>query len=151
MILKVTLVFLMITMVINVIWQVISRYLFNDPSTFTEELARFVLIWVGLLGASYVTGQKGHLAIDIILQNCGSKMNKIINNAIYIFIFLFSAFVLIGGGGNLVYITLSLKQTSAALGIQLGYVYIVVPISGLLICLYVVLLAYEQALQRRNE
>jgi len=142
-ILEFLLVVLMGAMVINVLWQVFSRYLLNDPSTITEELARFILIWVGLLGAAYVTGQKGHLAIDIVLQNCGERLSNFLNLTIYMVIFLFSALTLVAGGINLVFLTLSLKQTSAALQMQLGYVYLAVPLSGILICVYTVLLAVE--------
>ena len=37
---------LLITMVLNVLWQVFSRYILNDPSTFTDELSRYLLIWI---------------------------------------------------------------------------------------------------------
>ena len=47
------LVFLMTAMVFSVSWQVVSRYLFSSPSSWTEEVARFLLIWIGTLGAAY--------------------------------------------------------------------------------------------------
>jgi TRAP-type C4-dicarboxylate transport system permease small subunit len=53
-------------LVLNVLWQVISRFILGHPSSFTDELAGYLLIWVGLLGAAYATGQKQHLAIDLI-------------------------------------------------------------------------------------
>ena len=66
--LEALLVFLMSVLVIDVLWQVAARYLLSNPSSFTDELAGFLLIWVGLLGAAYVAGRKEHLAIDILLQ-----------------------------------------------------------------------------------
>ena len=59
---------LMSVLVVDVLWQVISRYLLSSPSSFTDELAGFLLIWVGVLGAAYVAGRKEHLAIDILVQ-----------------------------------------------------------------------------------
>jgi hypothetical protein len=56
----------MIILVLDVLWQVVSRYLLSSPSSFTDELAGFLLIWVGFIGAAYTTGLKGHLAIDIL-------------------------------------------------------------------------------------
>ena len=56
---------LMGLMVINVTWQVFSRYVMGDPSSFTDELSRYSMIWLGLAGAAYVSGKNGHLAIDI--------------------------------------------------------------------------------------
>lgn len=132
-----TLVILMGLMVINVLWQVASRYIVQSPSAFTDELARFLLIWVGLLGAGYATGKKLHLAIDLLPTKLeGKASGKRLNILINCVVALFAVFVLIWGGANLVYITLVLEQPSAALGVPLGYVYTVIPLSGLLILYY---------------
>jgi len=139
-----SLVILMALMVFNVLWQVFTRFIMNDPSSFTDELARYLLIWLGLLGAGYVTGQKMHLAIDYLLSktkpNVKSKLEYVIN----ISIFLFALFVMVIGGVNLVSLTLYLEQISAALQIQLGYIYIVLPVSGLLIMFYTGVFISEQ-------
>ena len=57
------LVIIMSSMVINVLWQVFSRYILTNPSSFTDELARYLMIWVGVLGAAYVAGKGNHVAI----------------------------------------------------------------------------------------
>ncbi len=131
-----TLVLLMSLMVLNVLWQVASRYLFKSPSSFTDELARFLLMWVGLLGASYVAGKKMHLAIDILPSKMHGRKARNLNIFTNLVVALFSLAVLVWGGIKLVYITLKLEQTSAALNIPLGYVYLVLPLSGLLIIYY---------------
>jgi TRAP-type C4-dicarboxylate transport system permease small subunit len=130
------LVILMALMVLNVLWQVASRYLLQSPSSFTDELSRYLLIWVGLLGASYVTGKKMHLAIDILPSRLEGKKERNLNIFINILVGLFAFFAMVWGGINLVYITLKLEQTSAALSIPLGYVYTVIPLSGLIIIYY---------------
>lgn len=130
------LVFLMAANVINVLWQIFTRFILKNPSFFTEELARYLLIWVGLLGAAYASSKKMHLAIDIILENLKDRAKKIAESIIQIFIFLFAFFVMVIGGLRLVTITLTLNQISAALRIKLGYVYLVIPLSGLLIMFY---------------
>ena len=61
------LVFLMSVLVLDVLWQVFSRYILSSPSSYTDELAGFLLIWVGLFGAAYVAGKREHLAIDLLL------------------------------------------------------------------------------------
>ena len=58
------LVVIMSLMVVNVLWQVFSRFVLGDPSSYTEELARYLMIWVGVLGAAYVSGKNKHVAID---------------------------------------------------------------------------------------
>ncbi len=134
-----SLVILMALMVFNVLWQVFTRFIMNDPSSFTDELARYLLIWLGLLGAGYVTGQKMHLAIDYLLNKTRPSVKSKLEYVINISIFLFALFVMVIGGINLVSLTLYLEQISAALQIQLGYVYIVLPLSGVLIMFYHVL------------
>ncbi len=124
--------------VLNVLWQVFTRFVLRDPSSFTEELARYLLIWVGLLGASYAAGQKMHLAIDVVLKSLRGKARGLAELSIQVFIFMFAFFVMVIGGVRLVTITLKLNQISAALRLQLGYVYCVLPLSGLLIIFYAV-------------
>jgi len=127
---------LMAANVLNVLWQVFTRFVLEHPSSFTEELARYLLIWVGLLGASYATGQKIHLAIDVVVERLRRKTRDLAELCIQFFIFIFALLVMVIGGLRLVMITLTLDQISPALGIKLGYVYSVLPLSGLLIMFY---------------
>ncbi len=127
---------LMAVMVINVLWQVLSRYIFTSPSSWTEELARYLLIWIGLLGAGYVTGKKLHLAIDLLPSKLTGIRARRLNIAINVLVALFAFFVLIWGGLNLVYITYVLEQPSPALGIPLAFIYTVLPLSGVVIIYY---------------
>ena len=134
--LKWILVVIMAAMTINVLWQVFTRFIMQDPSSYTEELARYMLIWIGILGAAYVAGQKMHLAIDLLSTKLNTKNKKYLEIVIQLSIFLFSFFVMVIGGIRLVQITLTLNQISAALQIPLGYIYTVLPISGVLMMFY---------------
>ena len=135
-VLKWFLVFILALMTINVLWQVFSRFVLQNPSSFTEELARYTLVWLGILGASYVAGQKMHLAIDLLSMQLKGRPKLYLEIFIQLSILFFSLVVMLVGGFRLVLITLSLNQISAALQVPLGYVYLVVPISGLLIIFY---------------
>ena len=138
-ILEWTLVVSMSLLVIDVLWQVFSRFILQDPSSFTEELARFLLIWVGLLGAAYAAGQRMHLAVDLLPNKLEGKRKAYLDIFIYSIVIIFSIAVMIFGGSRLVAITLYLGQTAAALQMPLGYVYLILPISGFLIAFYAVL------------
>ncbi|MFK7845791.1 MAG: TRAP transporter small permease [Rhodothermales bacterium] len=138
------LVVLMSLLVIDVLWQVFSRYVLNDPSSFTEELARFLLMWVGLLGASYAAGRKMHLAVDILPNKLEGKRKSYLNLFILVCTVLFALTVMVFGGIRLVTITLFLGQTAAALQMPLGYVYLILPISGLLIAFYAILFIIDE-------
>jgi TRAP-type C4-dicarboxylate transport system permease small subunit len=129
---------LMVILVLTVLWQVISRFILGMPSPYTDELAGFLLIWVGLLGAAYATGQKQHLAINLLAAKLSLK-NQIRQQVfINVLIVVFAIAVMVVGGINLSYITLFLQQISAALRIPVGMVYLVIPLSGLLIIFYAV-------------
>lgn len=135
-VLKWVLVIIMGTMTINVLWQVFTRFIMQNPSSYTEELARYMLIWLGILGAAYVAGQKMHLAIDLLSTKLSGVKKNYLEIFIQLTVFLFSLSVMLIGGIRLVQITLSLNQISAALQIPLGYVYSVLPISGALMMFY---------------
>jgi len=138
-VLEVFLVFLMTVLVLDVLWQVFSRYLLSSPSSFTDELAGFLLIWVGVLGAAYVAGRKEHLAIDILIQKSPPARQRLLLYLIHSLILLFALSVMVTGGVVLMYTRFVLQVKSAALQLPLGYVYIVLPISGLIIMYYEVL------------
>jgi len=135
-ILEVFLVILMSVLVVDVLWQVASRYILSSPSSFTDELAGFLLIWVGVLGAAYVAGRKEHLAIDILIQRSSPARQRMLLYIIYSLIFLFALSVMVTGGVVLMYTRFVLQVKSAALELPLGYVYSVLPVSGLIIMYY---------------
>lgn len=136
MILERILVVIMAVMVINVLWQVGSRYLLQSPSSFTDELARYLLIWLSMLGASYVTGKRMHLSIDLLAQRSSLERRKKLNTLIYSVVAIFAFLIMVVGGSRLVYVVSSLGQTSPALEVPLSIVYIVLPIGGLIIIYY---------------
>lgn len=127
---------LMAVMVLNVLWQVFTRYVVGVPSSFTDELARYLLIWVGILGAAYAAGRRVHVAIDILPSRLNPQAQARLLVFVNVIIILFSLTVLVIGGSRLVYITFLLKQNSPALQIPLGGVYTIIPISGLLVMYY---------------
>lgn len=132
------LVILMSLIVIDVTIQVVSRYIFQSPLSFTDELAGFLLIWVGLLGSAYATGEKQHLAIDLISGGMTFERKRQLDVLINVIVVMFSLGVLGVGGFWLVYTSFLFGQVSAALELPLGYVYLVVPVSGFLIAYYAI-------------
>ncbi|WP_417362926.1 TRAP transporter small permease [Galbibacter sp.] len=130
------LIIIMGLMVINVLWQVFTRYLSDTPSSFTDELSRYLMIWLGILGAAYVSGKNMHVAIDYLPSKLDKKSRKRLAIFVHLVVLLFALFALVIGGSRLVYISYILGQTTAALGMPLAVVYLVIPLSGLLIVYY---------------
>lgn len=120
-------------LVVDVLSQVFSRYLLNTSFAFTEEVARFSLIWLSILGAAYLNAKRLHLTMDFMYQKFSKKNKKRALLFTEVCIFTFALIVMVIGGFNLVYICLNLNQLSGTLEIPLGYIYAILPISGLLI------------------
>jgi len=106
------LVIIMAVMVLNVLWQVASRFILGSPSSFTDELARYLMIWVGILGAAYISGRNMHVAIDVLPTRLSQPTQKRLMFIVRILIILFCLLAMVIGGSRLVYITYVLGQNS---------------------------------------
>ena len=131
-------------LVFCVIWQVISRYVIGKPSTVTDELARYLFMWVALIGAAYTTGLKRHLAIDLLTMKLTGKRKLINEIFIQLTIAAFAFVVLVYGGTNLALKTLETGQVTPALGFEMGYMYLCLPISGAFMIFYSANFGFEK-------
>ena len=123
-------------LVLDVTWQVFTRYVLKNPSSWTEELATFLMIWVGLLGASVALNRKAHLGVDYFVDKLSPLKKLYAQIFIFTAVALFSLSVLLMGGIRLVAMTLMRGQVSPALQIKMGYVYLALPLSGFFLVLY---------------
>ncbi|GAD88512.1 MULTISPECIES: TRAP transporter small permease [Vibrio] len=135
------LVVLMWLIVATVVWQVFTRFFTNSPSTFTDELSRYLLIWIGILGGAYTYSLKRHLAIELLITKVKNK--NLLTIMISLMVIVFSSLVLIYGGSSVVMRTLQYNQVSPTLSVfgsnlPMGYIYLVAPIAGVLINLFAV-------------
>lgn len=89
--------FLMATMVLAVTWQVFTRFVLGHSSSYPEELARFQLMWVGLLGASYAYRTKAHLGIDILATKPSAPHQRMLEASVHILVMLFALCVMVVG------------------------------------------------------
>ncbi|KMT63743.1 TRAP transporter small permease [Catenovulum maritimum] len=136
--LQALLIFLSAAIVICVSWQVFSRYILQSPSSVTEELARFLLIWIGLFGAAYAYRLGSHLGLDILTTRMNKTNKKWADLFSHLTVLFFGCYVMIIGGVSLVLLTMDPSQISASLEIKMGYIYSSVPLSGLFISLFAI-------------
>lgn len=128
--------FLMALMTLDVLWGVFTRYALGSQASWSEELARFLLIWIGILGAAYAAGKDMHLAIGLLMPRLNKKGQKRLYLLTSSLIIGFALTVMVIGGIRLIYITQVLGQLSPALRIPMAAVYGVMPLSGLLVAYY---------------
>lgn len=138
-------------LVLDVLWGVISRasgglvvalmergyepwsFLPRGQTSWTEEVAINLLMWVSLLGASVAYGAKSHLGVDYFVGKLHPQAQMLCEGIVNVIVGLFAGVVLIGGGWVLVSESLKGGGTLPALQIKIGYTYLAVPISGLFI------------------
>ena len=138
-ILEVTVICLLSLMVLDILWQVLARYVLGNPSSFSDELAGYLLIWTGLFGAALASGRHLHLAIDLFPNSRNGVSAKVAETFVYACMALFSLSILIIGGSRLIYMTWILEQRSAAMNLPLALVYAAIPMSGLCLLTYALL------------
>lgn len=128
-------------LVLLVTWQVITRFVFNDPSVFSEELAKYCFVWLVLFGSAYVFGEAGHMSIEFIKDKFPQKLKMAVEIFIEFVVIVFAYLILIKGGSAVT--ELAWTQLSASLKIPVGYLYAAMPASGVCIifyCIYNILL-----------
>jgi TRAP-type C4-dicarboxylate transport system permease small subunit len=138
------LVILMTIITLDVLWGVFTRYIMGSQASWSEELARYLLIWIGILGTAFVSGEGGHLSIDLVSDKLTPQKRNRLRKFIALVILLFALAVMVVGGIRLIYITAKLGQTSAALKVPMQYVYGVIPLSGLLIVMHKLRILFGQ-------
>ncbi len=125
---------LLSVMVLTVLWQVFTRAVLKNPNTVTEEFVRFSLVWLSLLASAYVVGKQAHLNVSLLSDKLEGKNKFILDIVIQSLFLIFAAVIMINGGIKGVQI--SMQQISPSLGISMGYVYLAVPVSGVIMFIY---------------
>lgn len=130
-----------ILMLALTIWQVASRFIFNDPSTFTEEALRFLIIILVIVGSGYATNNNLHFGMALIsgaLKN-NKKKAIIIFNQLISLIFNVSVFIF----GGYVAAASNMAQTSPVLGLPLGVIYGAFTVSGFMCAVICIVKIHE--------
>lgn len=125
-----------VVLTLDVLWGVFSRYALGHQSRWTEELAIYLLVWVSLIGASVTYRERGHLGVDYFVGKLDPGAQRLAAVAADLAVLAFALFALGYGGAVLITKTLSTGQVSPALGIQMGYLYLAAPISGVCFALF---------------
>jgi TRAP-type C4-dicarboxylate transport system permease small subunit len=111
------------------LFQVLSRYIFPVPISFTEEVGRFLFIWVSFLGAAIVMNRDQHIRLDLFQGRVSRRTYDALRIAVYALIVFFSVGVLLTSRDLL---AVASRQTAAVSRISMGVVYTVLPLSALL-------------------
>lgn len=115
-------------------YQIVSRYLFNKPSTISEELLTYSFTWLALLAAALVFGKKEHMRMSFIADKFEGNKALVMGIVTELLIMFFAALVLVYGGISITKLTTT--QITASLGFNMSYIYMILPICGVIIVIY---------------
>ncbi|HKL22088.1 MAG TPA: TRAP transporter small permease [Tichowtungia sp.] len=125
-------------LVLDVVWGVFTRYVMGEQAKWTEELARFLLVWVSLLGGAVAFGNKAHLGVDYFVGRFHPDIQKLMGVFAYGVVLFFSVSIFVYGGSRVVSDALAMEQMTPALGLKMGHVYLALPIAGVFMVLFTV-------------
>ena len=127
----------LIAMVLLTCWQVFTRYILQNPSSWSEELVSYLFAWASLFGASLITGERGHMNIPVIVEKMGKGVQKALAIFGELIAFAFSAVILVYGGIEIT--KLAMGQMTSSMSVAVGVFYVVLPLCGVLNMIYTVL------------
>lgn len=121
-------------LVVIVVWQVFTRQVIGTPATWTEEAARYTFVWLGFFAAALVFSERGHIAVDFVVRLLPEALQRVIAVFVQLAIIAFSAITLVYGGWRAS--QGAWNQNLTALPATVGQMYLVMPITGVLIIIY---------------
>ena len=122
----------MLTLLVFGTWQIFTRWVLGNPSTFTDELLRYVLIIAGFIGSAYCFYRDEHLALTLITDKAKGPFKLCLDIFIEICILFFVIYVFIYGGTKLAN---TATNVSSVMHIPMKTLYMIEPICGILIVL----------------
>lgn len=130
-------------------YQITTRYFFNKPSTVSEELLTYSFTWMALLASAYVFGKRDHMRMGFLADKITGSAKKILEIVIDLLSFAFAGVVMVYGGVAITKLTMI--QTTASLRVPMAYVYVIVPVTGILIMLFSIMNAVDMLHTDFNE
>lgn len=137
-VLNLTLIVSVALLVFDVCWGVFTRHVMGEQAYWTEELARFLLVWVSLLGGAVAFGTKGHLGVDYFVGKFDPEVQKLMAVFVHLVVLFFALSIFVYGGGRIVSDALTMEQMTPALGWKMGHVYLALPVSGVFMAIYTI-------------
>lgn len=119
-----------LVMVLLTFGQVLMRYVFNSPLTWSEELVSYLFAWASLLGACLVTSERSHMNIPLLGQHLSPRGQRLLGVAGEAMALIFSLAILCYGGLQIA--SLAMGQHTSSLGVSVGVFYVLMPVAGVL-------------------
>lgn len=122
--------------------EVVSRYVFSKSLGWTEEILRYLNVWIILLGASIAAKKNSHLSVTYFCQFFPLRYQKRISQAVYLIVLIFLAIFILYGARKTVK---NIDQKILAFPISIAWFYLAIPICSLLMLIdYMLIFIYKR-------
>jgi TRAP-type C4-dicarboxylate transport system permease small subunit len=118
-------------------YQVFMRYVIKHPSTISEDILSYSFVWVSLFATTLVFGERDHMNLTFFLDKFNFKVKTIVEILTEVLIGVIAVVVFFFGG--IKFMSVGALQVSPTLKITMNYIYVIMPICGILICIYSIL------------
>ncbi len=125
-----------IGMVAVIFLQVIFRFVLNDPLSWSEELARFLFVWITFLGAAICARERAHIGMDYVVSKFPEALRKRIEHFEMLLLVVISLAIMVT---SIETVVTNFGQSSPALKLNMGLVYAAIPIG----CAYTAVYYFE--------
>lgn len=128
-------------MTVVVFLQVLYRYVFAQPLQWSEELARYLFVWLSIFGATLALQKKGHFGLDFFHRMLSNRFQRMVKFPVYllmgtvIFVILFQGIILVQK---------TALQESPAMGISMAWAYASLPVGGALMAVHLIALSLKE-------
>jgi len=110
--------------------QVLARYLFTNSLSWSEEAGRYIFVWITFLGLAAAFHSRAHIALDFVAQMLPARASQVLRVANAILVAAVGVALIVGGQSLMGF---GMNQRSAALGLPMYTIYVVIPFSGLML------------------
>jgi TRAP-type transport system small permease protein len=139
---------LLVVMTVLITWQVFARFVMGTPLRFSEEIARFAMIWLTLLGAAYAYRKGSLISVDILHEWSPPIVRKVLNIVVFSLSAVF-AFILVRFGFDMT-MTVS-GQSGPSTGISMFWPNLAIPLAGIMIMLNSIALVIDEFIGKEEE
>jgi C4-dicarboxylate transporter DctQ subunit len=115
-----------------IFYGVVCRYVLNDPKAWVDEISTYFIVWGTLIGTAVALREGHHIQVDILYDRVSPGVRRafdVFSNGLGLFFCVFFVFF----GGKLLSMYWGTQQQSTDTGIYLWIVYLVIPLSGVML------------------
>ena len=120
----------LLALTLDVLWGVITRYVFGHQAGYTDELATLLLIWLSFFGGALAFGKNAHIGLTVLTDAFDPATRRLCEAAAMLFSLAFVSLVWIGGGLMLLQTSMASGNRLATLPLEWWQIYVCVPLSG---------------------